>query len=173
MINEQKIDEHLAQLPLRPTWLEMVVNFLDEIPSNKAHVRLIARDIPRERQVDATEETIYRTINNHCPDAKDFSKGDPEYFSRVEPGVYQLVKKPSRAEIWNLKGRVEEDDWTDYGHWRVWESFVEEERKKHGEKWMKMSTAERLAAFAQNLDSFKPQIEIYNKYKNSSDDLTF
>ena len=140
----------------------MIAKYLDEIYGNKAHVRLIARGIPPERRTEATEEQIYRIINYHCPDAEDFTGAKPEYFSKVESGVYRLVKKPSRAEIWDSKGRVEQDDWTDYGHWRGWQLFVENVKKEHREKWMKMSTAERLAAFAKNLDKLKSYIETVN-----------
>lgn len=157
----QQIDELLAQLPLHPTWLEMIVNYLDEIYGNEASVHLIARGIPPERRNEATEETITRTINFYCPDADDFKEGNPEYFRRVKPTVYRLVLKPSRAEIWNLRGRVEQDDWTDYGHWQGWNLFKGTVNKEHREKWVKMNTADRLAAFAQNLD--KPQLKDFIK----------
>ena len=161
MVHKQQIDELLEQLPLLPPWLEMIVKYLDEIHGNKARVSLIAKGIPPERRTEATEQQIYRIINYHCPDAKDFKKGRPEYFRKVEPAVYRLIKKPSRAEIWNSRGRVEQDDWTDYGHWEGWKLFVEWAAKKQPEEWKDLETAERLAAFARNLD--KPLLKDFIK----------
>lgn len=163
----------IAELRLRPSWLEHIAESLLGTPFNRAHVREIGRDIvrrhPERRAVSAIEETITREINNFCGDAKDFNRG-PRFnlFERVEPATYRLLRAVDLAEIIDLQNEIRWVSGLSEG-W-LWEKFVERVPKDRRREWNALPLSQRLARFG--LYARKPQVrDILEKLRRDEAEL--
>jgi hypothetical protein len=168
MPDQSDLDAFLTEFPLKSKWLDDIITVLLRRPNGTAHVSSIGRDLWGERYVDSMDQTITRTINNFCSDAKDWHK-TPEYdiFKWVEAATYRLRSHPNRPEIIELV-RVEFDD-ADMNY--VWKTFCDKAKKKDAAKWNSFGTSRRLSAFAANFRKNPAWRNMYNRLHNREGEL--
>jgi hypothetical protein len=112
------VKKFLSEYPTTIGWLNEIIDLLLAYPRG-AHVRIIARELSKSHpNVDFVEETVTRTINNFCGEAKDFRR-PPKYnlFERVEPATYRLRTYPQKPNLFELIG-IEFKDATMQGLWK-------------------------------------------------------
>ncbi|PIO98281.1 hypothetical protein [Pleomorphomonas carboxyditropha] len=78
-------------------WLDASINFLLKQPRGTAHVDKIA-DALNRWNISDPKNTIVRTLNTYCSDAKDYKRTRPDLFQRVEPNTFRLRSFPERPD---------------------------------------------------------------------------
>jgi hypothetical protein len=84
-------------MPIYHTWSHDCIEYLlQRPPRGIAHVDEIAIALDK-RGIKNPKETITRTLNSYCSDARDYKKGRyPNLFERVAPNTFRLRSYPRR-----------------------------------------------------------------------------
>ena len=161
--------EEFENLPLHRTWLDDIVDILMHRPNGQAEVKAIAFGIMRtDRDVGAKpNQTITRTINNHCSDANDaLPEVKSDLFERVARATYRLRSWPDRPDLIEIQGVKFDDD----AHQSTWEWFLTLVQKKYPERAKSMSRRELLQVYTRYIrpggplqDELKQRKEYYSK----------
>jgi hypothetical protein len=157
------VEKFLEEYPTTVRWLNEIIDLSVDYQRG-AHVRIIARELSKSHpHVERVEETVTRTINNYCGDARDF-KRPPKYnlFERVEPATYRLRTYPQKPNLIELVG-IEFEDATMQN---VWTWFADAARKKRGG----LSDEQTLTLFVNYMNSDSGK-EMYAEQKKIDDQL--
>lgn len=139
----------LASLPLRRTWLADIVEVLLHRPGGTAEVATIAAIIARtDRDMgDTPDQTITRTINNYCSDARDTGRTvQHDLFERTAPGTYRMRSYPSTPDLVEIQN-IEFDDSIEGGACSMYWEALRQIGTRAG-RWNQITNRERLEIFA-------------------------
>jgi hypothetical protein len=92
----------------------------------------------------APKETVTRSINDYCPDAKDADHTVTHpIFARIEPGTYRLLTFPDRPDL----VEIQDFKFTDPAFRYAWEQFSKEMKSRQQSVWAALSKRGMLTAF--------------------------
>jgi hypothetical protein len=129
-------------LPLHRTWLEDIVEFLLSRPNGTAEIEAIAIGVAQigKRSIRNPEETVTRTINNYCFDARDRDKVvKHNLFERVSPNTYRLRTFPNSPDLIE----IQEIKFADLVYGDFWKE-LNIKKSKSDPKWSSKSKREKL-----------------------------
>ena len=78
-------------------WLDASIEVLLKQPRGTAHVDKIV-DAVRRWKIKNPKNTIVRTLNTFCSDARDYKPHKPDLFERIAPNTFRLRSFPNRPD---------------------------------------------------------------------------
>jgi hypothetical protein len=78
-------------------WLDASIEVLLRQPRGTAHVDKIV-DAVKRWKIKNPKNTIARTLNTFCSNARDYSPDKPDLFERVAPNTFRLRSFPERPD---------------------------------------------------------------------------